>query len=262
MVIHHSPRRAAWCAAGLILLSLAGGAPPPVRAEQADARLLYTTWYWVRTEGDPKAAPGGLTPGACHCDGLLILKTDGKYEFVVQDSAHENRLWQGLYTVRRPSPGAEGMIGGAPADFLISFTNWWVDSERDQLVRFAGSDTLLTASTRPGRSGHATRRWYAREGDQPLPGEEGPSDFVAPEPVTMVQPVYPDSVIKRGLHGEIKLQVMVGKDGRVKNIKVITAPPGMSEPVIEAVKKWVFKPARVNGRPVAVWIEMPIRFEE
>ena len=268
MVTHPSPRRAAWCTAGLILLSLAGVAPlagagpPPARTEQADARLLYTTWHWVRTEGDPMAAPGGLTPGACRCEGLLILKTDGKYEFVVQDSVRENSLWQGLFTVRRPAHGAERTIGGAPADFLISFTDWWVDSERDQLVRFSGSDTLLTASARPGRSGQVTRRWYARDANQPLPGDEGSSDFISPEPSTMVQPVYPDSLLRRGLHGEIKLQVMVGKDGLVKKIKVISAPPGMSEPVIEAVRKWRFKPAREHGRPVAVWIEMPIRFEE
>ncbi len=262
MRIHRLAWDAARLAAGLLLLSVAAASPLAARAEQADPRLLYATWRWVESEGDSTEEPGAFTPAACHCDGLLILDEGGEYQFVVQDSIRETRLWQGIFTVHPAPDGAAGAIEGGPADFLVSFTGWWVDSERDQLVRFAGSDTLVTLSTRPGLSGQPTLRWYVRtDMDLPPQGENIPG-FVAPEPMTMVQPVYPDSVIQRGLHGEIKLQVLVGTDGLVKNIKVIAAPPGMSEPVIEAVKKWVFSPARIRGKPVSVWIEMPIRFEE
>ncbi len=272
MGILESVRSVGRLAAGLLLASAAVASPAvasgavasaaPAPADRADPRLLYATWRWVETEGDSTVEPGAFTPDGCRCEGLLILNGDGEYEFVVQDSVRETRLWRGIFTVHRPPDGAEGAIEGGPADFLVSFTGWWVDSERDQLMRFAGPDTLVTVSTRPGLSGQPTLRWYVRAATQISPGGPDLPGFIEPEPSTMVQPVFPDSLIRRGLHGEIKLQVLVGTDGLVKNIKVIAAPPGMSEPVVEAVRKWVFKPARIRGKPIAVWIEMPIRFEE
>ena len=56
------------------------------------------------------------------------------------------------------------------------------------------------------------------------------------------------------------LHVLVGKDGRVKNVKVFRGVKGLDDAAVLAVKKWVFKPALSNNKPVAVWVEVPIDF--
>ena len=81
-----------------------------------------------------------------------------------------------------------------------------------------------------------------------------------PVPVTTVQPVYPEFAREAQIQGKVVLHVLVGKDGRVKNVKVSKGVTGLNESAMDAVKKWVFKPALSNNKPVAVWVEVPVDF--
>jgi periplasmic protein TonB len=82
-----------------------------------------------------------------------------------------------------------------------------------------------------------------------------------PVPVTAPTPAYPEFARDAGITGKVTLHVLVGKDGRVKNVKVIKGVTGLNEAAIEAMKKWVFKPALSNNKPVAVWVEVPMDFK-
>jgi len=81
-----------------------------------------------------------------------------------------------------------------------------------------------------------------------------------PVPVTQVQPVYPEFARDAQIQGVVTLHVLVGKDGRVKNVKVIKGVTGLNDAAVDAIKKWVFKPALSNNKPVAVWVEVPMNF--
>ena len=81
-----------------------------------------------------------------------------------------------------------------------------------------------------------------------------------PVPVTQVQPVYPEFAREAQIQGKVLLHVLVGKDGRVKNVKVIKSVKGLDEAATDAIRKWVFKPALSNNKPVAVWVEVPMDF--
>jgi periplasmic protein TonB len=81
-----------------------------------------------------------------------------------------------------------------------------------------------------------------------------------PVPVTQVQPAYPEFAREAQIQGKVVLHVLVGKDGRVKNVKVIRGVTGLNEAAVDAIKKWVFKPALSNNKPVAVWVEVPMDF--
>jgi protein TonB len=97
-------------------------------------------------------------------------------------------------------------------------------------------------------------------------GDDLPSEgeFVyyedAPAPVTQVQPTYPEMAREANVQGRVVLHVLVGKDGRVKNVKVIRSVTMLDQAAVEAVRKWVFKPALSNNKPVAVWVEVPVDF--
>jgi len=81
-----------------------------------------------------------------------------------------------------------------------------------------------------------------------------------PVPVTRVDPAYPEFAREAQIQGKVTLHVLVGKDGRVKNVKVIKGVTGLNDAAVDAIKKWVFKPALSNNKPVAVWVEVPMDF--
>jgi len=82
-----------------------------------------------------------------------------------------------------------------------------------------------------------------------------------PEPIFKVQPAYPKEAVKEQTEGTVMLQVLVGRDGLVKNVKVIRSIPDLDIYAIAAVKEWRFKPARAKGEPVAVWVVIPGSFK-
>jgi protein TonB len=81
-----------------------------------------------------------------------------------------------------------------------------------------------------------------------------------PEAVTRVQPVYPDVARDANVDGTVLVQALVGKDGRVKDTRVVRSVPMLDAAAVTAVGQWVFKPALSNNRPVAVWVAVPVRF--
>ena len=81
-----------------------------------------------------------------------------------------------------------------------------------------------------------------------------------PEVVTRVPPAYPDLARDAGVDGTVQVQALVGKDGKVKDVKVTKSIPMLDAAAVAAVKQWVFKPALSNNKPVAVWVAVPVRF--
>jgi protein TonB len=58
----------------------------------------------------------------------------------------------------------------------------------------------------------------------------------------------------------VTLRVLVGLDGRVKDVSVDRGSPLLDAAAIAAARQWVFTPALSNGRPVMVWVAIPVRF--
>jgi protein TonB len=81
-----------------------------------------------------------------------------------------------------------------------------------------------------------------------------------PEAVTKVTPVYPDIAREAGVDGQVLVQALVGKDGKVKDVRVVKSIPMLDAAAVAAVKQWVFKPALSNNKPVAVWVAVPVKF--
>ncbi len=81
-----------------------------------------------------------------------------------------------------------------------------------------------------------------------------------PEAITKIQPEYPDIARQSNMEGTVVVQALVGKDGRVKDTKVVKPVPVFDDAAVAAVKRWVFKPALSNNKPVAVWVAVPVKF--
>jgi protein TonB len=75
-------------------------------------------------------------------------------------------------------------------------------------------------------------------------------------------PAYPVAARRRGQEGMVLLSVLVSEAGLPREIQLArsSGAPVLDEAALEAVKGWKFVPARQGERPVAAWVEVPIRF--
>jgi protein TonB len=77
------------------------------------------------------------------------------------------------------------------------------------------------------------------------------------------QPDYPASEQRREIEGVAKVRVLIGTDGRVKAVELVsTDSPGFfAETKRRALAKWRFKPATRGGVAEESWKTMTVRFE-
>jgi periplasmic protein TonB len=81
-----------------------------------------------------------------------------------------------------------------------------------------------------------------------------------PVPISAPKPVYTDWLREARIEGKVLLRVLVGTDGLVKKVVVESGPKGLDAAAVEAVRRWTFRPGLSDGRPVEVWVAIPILF--
>jgi len=83
----------------------------------------------------------------------------------------------------------------------------------------------------------------------------------APKAIYSPDPEYSEEARKAKFQGTCVLWLVVGPDGRPRDIRVQrTLGLGLDEKAIEAVKTWRFDPAMKDGKPVAVQINVEVSF--
>ena len=63
-------------------------------------------------------------------------------------------------------------------------------------------------------------------------------------------PEYPPLARQASAHGEVVLTAVIGVDGKVKDVKVVSGHPLLRNAAVAAVKQWVYSPTILNGKPV------------
>jgi len=92
--------------------------------------------------------------------------------------------------------------------------------------------------------------------------EVGPG-ITPPLAVFMPDPDYPESVRtgKHKIQGACVLGITVDKEGLVRNVHVTRSlDKRLDQNAIDAVKRWKFKPAMKDGKPVAVLTSVEVAF--
>jgi len=75
-----------------------------------------------------------------------------------------------------------------------------------------------------------------------------------------VQPVYPREARDQKIQGTVMLHVIIGTDGTVQQIQVVSGPPLLVPAAIDAVKEWRYGPTLLNGQPVEVDTQINVAF--
>ncbi|MBW8911537.1 MAG: TonB family protein [Sphingomonas sp.] len=86
--------------------------------------------------------------------------------------------------------------------------------------------------------------------------------FVESRYQSLLQPPYPPEEQRAGNSGRVVLRVLVGTDGRVKQVEKVSAASDafFAAAQRQALGKWRFKPATKDGAPIEQWKTMSLRF--
>jgi protein TonB len=77
------------------------------------------------------------------------------------------------------------------------------------------------------------------------------------------QPSYPPQLLRTGIEGKTVVKVLIGTDGRVKQVAIVSTDDPLVADATErqALRRGRFKPATRDGVAVESWKQMTVRFE-
>ena len=75
-----------------------------------------------------------------------------------------------------------------------------------------------------------------------------------------VQPTYPPLARTARVQGSVILAAIIGKDGSIQNLHVISGHPLLTQAALDAVKQWRYRPYILNGEPVEVDTQVTVNF--
>ena len=98
------------------------------------------------------------------------------------------------------------------------------------------------------------------------PGSDGQvyrvsPDVKPPRVISSPQPDYPQEARKEHTPGQIVIWMIVGSDGRPRDVKVNRGiSPELDQAAVDAAEKWRFQPGTKEGKPVSVTIAVEFDF--
>jgi len=75
-----------------------------------------------------------------------------------------------------------------------------------------------------------------------------------------VQPDYPLLARQMKVQGSVILQALIGKEGTIQELQVLSGPAILSEAARAAVKQWHFKPYLQSGEAVETEAKITVNF--
>ena len=75
-----------------------------------------------------------------------------------------------------------------------------------------------------------------------------------------VEPVYPPLAMQARISGVVRMNAIIGKDGAVQNVTLLSGHPLLATAAMDAVKQWVYQPTLLNGQPVEVATQIEVVF--
>lgn len=149
----------------------------------------------------------------------------------------------------------------------------------DQIATISAE--TLQANARPDLSGGASRVLVPESLSMPQPDaatvrnvslRRSPPLLSQVEPVSLsedssqtllvqkVAPSYPEQALKAGLQGAVILQAWIGRDGSIRDLKLVDGSLLLGQAAVKAVKQWRYKPYLRNGVAVEAETYVTVNF--
>ncbi len=78
--------------------------------------------------------------------------------------------------------------------------------------------------------------------------------------LSKVDPAYPPIAVAARVDGVVMLKAIIGKDGTIQNLQVLSGPQMLAPAAVDAVKQWRYRPYLLNGEPVEVETTVQVTF--
>lgn len=190
---------------------------------------------------------GGVLPGvkvtvADARQNKLEAVTDasGRFEFP--------SVAPGTYALQAELPGFRALHN----DFELRTARDW-----DRAITLQVGDVREQINVRQPRPTGQT----ASPARSPSPLRIG-GNIRTPRKLVNVPPVYPASMREAGREGVVQMEAVIGVDGAVHAIRVLSANihPDFAVAAVDAVRQWRFDPTLLNGEPVEVTMVVTVAF--
>jgi len=89
----------------------------------------------------------------------------------------------------------------------------------------------------------------------PLSPEEAAKNLIK-----QVPPEYPPIARAARIQGTVVLQVLIDKHGNVSQVGVVSGHPMLQQAALEAVRQWVYKPYKIDGKAVPIYTTVNVTF--
>jgi protein TonB len=86
------------------------------------------------------------------------------------------------------------------------------------------------------------------------------SELQLATPIRKVEPIYPVLAKQAHIQGMVQLLGVLGTDGRIHELRVVSGHPLLITAAMDAVKQWVFAPTILNGQAVEVQAPIQVNF--
>ncbi len=83
-----------------------------------------------------------------------------------------------------------------------------------------------------------------------------------PRLLSSTLPVYPSIARSTGIEGSVVVEASIGPAGNVVATKVISGSPMLRQAALDALRRWKYQPATLNGEPVTVETTVTIQFHK
>ncbi len=85
---------------------------------------------------------------------------------------------------------------------------------------------------------------------------------VPPTVLRQVAPVYPELARRAGVFGNVKLQITVSATGAASSVRAVEGPTLLRAAATDAVSRWQYRAAILDGKPVESTIEVTVKFSK
>lgn len=79
--------------------------------------------------------------------------------------------------------------------------------------------------------------------------------------VLHAQPQYPRAAVLARVSGAVVLEAVIGRDGSIQNLHVVSGHPLLINAAMDAVSRWRYRPYLLNGEPVEVETRITVNFK-
>jgi TonB family protein len=164
-----------------------------------------------------------------------------------------------LAVTTRAAPASPPMSSRVPKSKIESV------QPEGALVMYEGGKVIFRATpsqvTSPSpKNVGAAQTAVTRKTDSPAGPDQTLLAATNANVLTRVVPQYPDDARQQRIQGSVVLKALVGSDGSVQELKVISGNPQLVQAAANAVRQWRFQPHLLKEKPVEFETRITVNF--